>query len=46
VVSDAVGEVDDDRSEVALMTMGFFFARVLTTDEVLDSWKVELSNVA
>ncbi len=46
VVSDAVGEVEDDRSEVALMTMGFFFARVMTTGEVLDSWKVELENVA
>ncbi|MEQ8246223.1 MAG: isochorismatase family cysteine hydrolase [Alphaproteobacteria bacterium] len=46
VVSDAVGEVEDDRAEVALMTMGFFFARVLTKQEVFDSWKVELSNVA
>lgn len=46
VASDAVGEVEDDRSEVALMTMGFFFARVMTTDEILNSWKVELSNVA
>ena len=46
VVSDAVGEVDDDRAEVALTTMGFFFGRVLTGDEVLESWKVELSNVA
>jgi hypothetical protein len=26
--------------------MGFFFGRVLTGDEVLESWKVELSNVA
>jgi ureidoacrylate peracid hydrolase len=46
VVSDAVGEIDDDRAEVALTTMGFFFGRVLTGDEVLESWKVELSNVA
>ncbi|MDA0367430.1 MAG: cysteine hydrolase [Proteobacteria bacterium] len=46
VVSDAVGEIDDDRAEVALMTMGFFFARVLTADEVFESWKVPLSNVA
>ena len=46
IVSDAVGEVEDDRAEVALMTMGFFFGRVLTGDEVLESWKVELSNVA
>jgi ureidoacrylate peracid hydrolase len=46
VVKDAVGEVVDDRAEVALMTMGFFFARIMSTDEVLGSWKVELDNVA
>ncbi len=46
VVRDATGEVVQDRYDGALKTMGFLFAKVMTVNEVLDSWKVELSNVA
>ena len=46
VVSDAVGEVEQDRHDVALKSLGYLFARVMTVSEVLDSWDVELSNVA
>lgn len=46
VVRDAVGEVEQDRHEAGLKSMGFLFAKVMTVSEVLDSWKVELSNVA
>jgi ureidoacrylate peracid hydrolase len=46
VVSDATGEVEQDRYDVALKSLGFLFARVMTVNEVLDSWGVELSNVA
>jgi len=45
VVRDATGEVVQDRYDGALKTMGFLFARVMTVNEVLDAWKVELSNV-
>ena len=44
VVRDATGEVEQDRYDVSLKTMGFFFARVMNVSEVLDSWNVELSN--
>jgi len=44
VVRDATGEVEQDRYDVSLKTMGFFFARVMNVSEVLDSWDVELSN--
>lgn len=43
---DATGEVVQDRYDGALKTMGFLFAKVMTVNEILDSWKVELSNVA
>ena len=46
VVSDAVGEVEQDRHDVALKSLSYLFARVMTVNEVLDSWGVELSNVA
>lgn len=46
VVSDAVGEVEQDRHDVALKSLAYLFARVMTVNEVLDSWDVELSNVA
>ncbi len=46
VVSDAVGEVEQDRHDVALKSLGYLFARVMTVNEVFDSWDVELSNVA
>ncbi len=46
VVSDAVGEVEQDRHDAALKSLGYLFARVMTVNEVLDSWNVELSNVA
>lgn len=45
VVSDAIAEVEDDRYQISLKTMGNFFAQLMTVSEVLDSWKVELSNV-
>ena len=44
VVRDATGEVEQDRYDVSLKTMGFFFARIMNVSEVLDSWNVELSN--
>jgi ureidoacrylate peracid hydrolase len=44
VVRDATGEVEQDRYDVSLKTMSFFFARVMNVSEVLDSWNVELSN--
>ena len=46
VVKDAVAEVDDDRMKIAMMAMEFFFAKIMTVSEVLDSWDVELSNVS
>lgn len=46
VARDATGEVVQDRYDGALKTMGFLFAKVMTVNEILDSWKVELSNVA
>jgi ureidoacrylate peracid hydrolase len=46
VVSDATAEVEQDRYDVALKSLGYLFARVLTVNEVFDSWGVELSNVA
>ena len=44
MVRDATGEVEQDRYDVSLKTMGFFFARIMNVSEVLDSWNVELSN--
>ncbi len=41
VVSDAVGEVEQDRHDAALKSLGYLFARVLTVAEVLQSWDVE-----
>lgn len=46
VVRDAVGEVDDFRGQTALKAMEYLFARVMTVNEVLDAWDVELSNAA
>ncbi len=46
VVSDATAEVEQDRYEVALKSLGYLFARVMTVSEVFDSWNVELNNVA
>jgi len=46
VVRDAVGEVDDFRHETSLKAMEYLFARVMSVNEVLDSWGVELSNAA
>ena len=45
VAKDAVAEVDDERMKIALMTMEFFFAKMMTVSEILDAWNVELSNV-
>lgn len=46
VVSDAVGEVEQDRHDAALKSLGYLFARVMTTDDVFESWKVPLNDVA
>lgn len=46
VVKDAVAEVDEDRMKIALMTMEFFFAKIMTVNEILDTWDVKLSNVS
>ena len=43
VVSDAVGEVEQDRHDAALKSLGYMFARVMTVAEVLESWGVEQS---
>ena len=44
VVSDAIAEVDDDRMKLAIMTMEYFFARVMSVNEVIDSWGADLKN--
>lgn len=43
VVSDAVGEVEQDRHDAALKSLGYMFARVMTVAEVLESWSIEQS---
>lgn len=43
VVSDAVGEVEQDRHDAALKSLGYMFARVMTVAEVLESWGIEQS---
>ncbi len=40
VVADATGEMEQDRHDVALKTLGRFFARVLDVADVLAAWKV------
>ena len=39
VVRDAVGEVDPARHESALTSMGFLFAQLITTDDVIAAFK-------
>ena len=38
VVSDATGELDRPRHDMALATLGFGFGRVVTRDEVAEAW--------
>lgn len=38
VVSDATGELDAARHDMALATLGFGFGAVVTTDDVVDAW--------
>jgi ureidoacrylate peracid hydrolase len=45
VVSDAVGEVEQDRHDAALKSLGYMFARVMTVAEVLESWDIEQSTL-
>ena len=44
VASDAIAEVDDERMKIALMTMEYFFAKLMTVNEIIDSWGAELKN--
>ncbi|MSO64656.1 MAG: cysteine hydrolase [Alphaproteobacteria bacterium] len=46
VVRDAVGEVEEDRHTVALKSMEYLFARVMTVDEVLAAWGVGARHAA
>ena len=38
VAKDAIAEVDDDRMKLALMSMEYFFAKIMTVDEIINSW--------
>ena len=38
VAKDAIAEVDEDRMKVALMAMEYFFAKMLSVDEVIELW--------
>jgi ureidoacrylate peracid hydrolase len=44
VVGDACGEMEQDRHDAALVSMGFLFARVVGVNDVLDAWDVALAN--
>ena len=39
VVEDAVAELEDDRHEIALRSMGMLFADVLTLEDVQEAWQ-------
>lgn len=38
VVADATGELEQDRHDAALKSMGYFFAHVVSTSEVINAW--------
>ena len=44
VVGDACGEMEQDRHDAALVSMGFLFARVVGVNDVLDAWDVAFAN--
>ena len=46
VVRDAVGEVDPFRHEVALKALEHMFAKIVSVDDVLQSWGVNQDNAA
>ncbi len=46
VVGDATGELDQQRHEFALSTLGFGFGRVVNVDDVLGAWAGEPVEVA
>ena len=46
VVRDATGELDQQRHELALETLGFGFGRVVSVDDVLRAWTGEPVEVA
>jgi len=46
VVSDATGELEPARYAAALQALNGRFARIMTVDEVLQSWQVALDRVA
>ena len=41
VVRDATGELDSERHEFALATLGFGFGRIVGVDQVRDAWRGE-----
>lgn len=43
VVSDAVGELEQQRHEVALRSMAFLFGDLVTTDEMIVSWREKVA---
>ena len=43
-MGDACGEMEQDRHDAALVSMGFLFARVVGVNDVLDAWDVALAN--
>ncbi|MYF06663.1 MAG: cysteine hydrolase, partial [Rhodospirillaceae bacterium] len=40
VVADAIGELDQERHDAALVTMGYMFAHVVTVPDVLADWGI------
>ena len=46
VVGDATGELDQQRHEMALATLGFGFGRVVHIEDVLRAWATEPFQVA
>lgn len=46
VVTDATGELEQQRHDFAINTMAFLFAEAVTVDEVLQFWQSQRSSAA